>query len=59
MLYEVAVIEKTEKKENLVLPPTAIIAKNENAAMVAAGKRPELSSLDVNTLEVLVRPFRG
>ena len=64
-LFEVAAFEKQveihgeiAKKARLVLVPTALLAKNRDAAIALAGKLiPE--DVDTDRLEVLVRPFRG
>ena len=64
MLYEVAMILKPTKKvreegalESLVMEPTAVIAKNEQAAAVSAALQKKLTGVDMNQVEVLVRPF--
>ena len=65
MLYEVAIIEKptpTEKKssknERIILPPTAIIAVDENAASLKAGRMADFDGVKVeDNIEVMVRPF--
>lgn len=65
MLYEVALIEKPTPKqieegqvEKLVLPPTAVVAKDDKSAGVQAVMSNK-SSLpdDLSRIEVLVRPF--
>ena len=64
-LFEVAMIEKPTKKqqedgqgEKLVMPPRAVLAKDQNSAAIIAvmdgGLAPEV---DRTRLEVLVRPF--
>jgi len=64
MLYEVAILEHPTKKEkdagtieNLLLVPTPIVAKNEDAAKLAALKKIDLGKTDPERLEVLIRPF--
>jgi hypothetical protein len=65
MLYEVALIQQpTEKEqedgaqEKLILAPTAVIAKDEQSAGVAAvlDHKGEITC-DINRVQVLVRPF--
>lgn len=65
-LYEVAVIElptQKDEKENsalprLIIPPTAVIARNDrDAAIKVALNNPVISDADPNRLEILVRPF--
>lgn len=65
MLYEVALIEKPTAKqleegavEKLILPPTAVIAKDDKAAAVmAVVLNKEKIEGDLSRVEVLVRPF--
>ena len=64
MLYEVAIVEEPTNKskdsgqiEKLLLPPTPIIAKNEQAAKLAAIKKIKLADTDTERLAVLIRPF--
>lgn len=64
-LFEVAMIEKPTKKqaedgqgEKLVMPPRAVLARDNNSAAIAAildGALP--ADVDRSRLEVLVRPF--
>lgn len=65
-LFEVAIIEKPNKKEaedgaveRLVLGPVPILAKNDQAAVISAilGRDPSSTPIDLNKVEVLVRPF--
>jgi hypothetical protein len=63
-LFEVAVIEHPTKKEmedgaveKLVFGPTAIIAKDPQAAGVGAILGAKDTSFDPQKIEVLVRPF--
>ncbi len=65
-LFEIAIIEKPSKKEaedgaveRLVLGPVAVLAKNDQAAVIAAilGRTSSDTPLDLNKVEVLVRPF--
>jgi hypothetical protein len=65
MLYEVAVVQTRTKKEaeegtggeKLILPPTAQLAPNENVAAMIACKGLDMSALDPNRLQILIRPF--
>ncbi len=66
MLYEVAVIKKPTKKEveegtgveEMILAPTAILARDPQGAVIAAAtKDGGLKGFDPNRCEVLVRPF--
>jgi hypothetical protein len=63
-LFEVAIIEKPTKKEaedgaieKLVFGPKAVIARDHQAAVVAAILGPDQPQVDMNKAEVLVRPF--
>ncbi len=64
-LYEVAIIERPTRKEaedgtpeKLILKPTAVIAKDEQAAAISAVMdNPLPPDTDRQRLEVLVRPF--
>lgn len=65
-LFEVAVLSKPSKKESdegrtdaLLLPPTAVVAKDaQGAVLAAAAKAPEVfKDLNLERVEVLVRPF--
>lgn len=70
MLYEVAMVKMVLKAsvnsdrpgvdDEIVLPPTAVLADSESAAIVAAtlqaGAR--LKGLDASMLRVVVRPFK-
>ena len=64
MLYEVAVVKiptkeekKKGKKEELLVSPKAVIADNDQAVLLTIGKEAKLESVDLNYVEVLVRPF--
>lgn len=64
MLFEVAIIEKPTKleeeqgkTERLVLGPTAVCARDKEAAIVAATQQATLGAVDPARLQVLVRPF--
>lgn len=65
MLYEVALIEKPTQKEQengqvekLILPPTAVIAKDDKSAGVQAVMlNKDKITGDLSRVEVLVRPF--
>ena len=67
MLYEVALIQQpTEKEmeegaqEKLILAPTAVIAKDEQSAGVAAVLEHKGDiKCEINRVQVLVRPFGG
>lgn len=63
-LYEVAVLERPTKKEaeegaieRLIIAPKAVMARNEQAAVIAATRGPELDKVDYDRIEVKVRPF--
>lgn len=64
-LYEVALIEKPTPKEleegrveKLILPPTAVIAKDDKSAGVqAVMQNKDKIQADLSRVEVLVRPF--
>lgn len=65
-LFEVAIIKKPTKKEieegtgveDLVLPPTPVVARDANSAVIAAvTKDGGVQGFDPNKCEVLVRPF--
>ena len=65
MLYEVVILERPTKKEGengqderLVFGPKAIVARDPQAAAISAvlGEGSSLK-VDLNRLEVLVRPF--
>lgn len=63
-LFEVAIIEKPTKKEaedgateKLVFGPAAVMARNEQGAVVAALLGENRPTVDMNKAEVLVRPF--
>ena len=64
-MYEVALIEQPTKKEmeegqgeRLVMPPTPVIAKDEQSAGVSAVlQNKDKISADMNRIQVLVRPF--
>ena len=66
MLYEVALIQKPTKKEaedgaseKLILPPTPVIAENEQSAGVQAvmKNKGNVADGDLERIQVLVRPF--
>ena len=66
MLFEVALIRKPSKKafedgtgrEELVLPPTPVIASDpQSAAVQAVIANKDKCPGDMNMIEVLVRPF--
>ena len=64
-LYEVAIIRKPTKKEidegtgaeGILLPPTPVVARDPQGAVIAAVTRQPLEGFDPNKCEVLVRPF--
>jgi hypothetical protein len=65
-LFEVAIIRKPTKKEidegtadeELILGPIAVVARNTNAAVIAAiSKNGSGKTLDPNRCEVIVRSF--
>jgi hypothetical protein len=65
MLYEVAMIQEPTEKEKddgmqevLVMPPTPVIAKDEQTAGVSAVmmKKDEIKC-EISRIKVLVRPF--
>jgi hypothetical protein len=65
MLYEVALIQQPTQKEKedgaqetLVLPPTPVIARDEQSAGVAAVMQyKDKITCDIARVQVLVRPF--
>jgi hypothetical protein len=65
MLYEVALVQQPTKKEGeeggqekLILPPTPVIAKDEQSAGVTAVmKNKDNIKCDMDRIQVLVRPF--
>ena len=65
MLYLVALVQKPTKKEEengkqeeLILAPTAIIARDDKAAAVrAVAQNKDKISEDLSNVEVIVRPF--
>ena len=65
MLYEVALIHKPSpkeledgKQEVLILPPTAVIAKDDKSAgVIAVMQNKDKIEGDLSRVEVLVRPF--
>lgn len=66
MLYEVALIQKPNKKESeeggkekLILAPTCIIAESDKSAGIVAVQQnaDKLKGVDLSNVEVLVRPF--
>lgn len=63
-LFEVAILEKPTKKEaeegkgeKLVLPPTPVIAADDQSAAVAAVLDAKDLNVDRSRMEILVRPF--
>jgi hypothetical protein len=64
-LFEVAIIRKPTKKEidegtreeELILGPVAVMARNTNAAVIAAIAKGAPGELDPNRCEVIVRSF--
>lgn len=63
-LFEVAILERPTSKdaengkaERLVLPPTAVVANDEQSAGVIAVMENTGLELDQSRMEVLVRPF--
>ena len=67
MLYLVALVKKPTKKEiedegkqeELILAPTAVIARDDKSAAVQAvhTNKDKIRDADLNNVEVLVRPF--
>jgi len=65
MLYEVALIQQPTQKEKeegaqetLILPPTPVIARDEQSAGVAAVmEQNDKIKCDISRVQVLVRPF--
>lgn len=65
MLYEVALIQQPTHKERengvqevLILPPTPVIAKDDQAAAVAAVmQHKDKIGCDMGRVDVIVRPF--
>jgi hypothetical protein len=63
-LYEVAALKRPTKKqldegtgkEELLLPPTPVVAPNEMTAVAKAVQGVE-GGIDLDTAEVLIRPF--
>lgn len=63
-LFEIAILQTPTKKERedggmetLIVAPEAIIAKDKETAAMAAVRRPEAAGIDLNRMEVIVRPF--
>lgn len=65
-LFEVAVIQKPTKKEieegtateKVILPITAVVAKDSQGAAIMAARNSSIpQDLDMSRVEVLVRPF--
>lgn len=59
MVYEVCIVrvDEDDNAVEILLAPTAVVARDENAAIVAAtGKLRE--GTDTSKIKVLVRPFR-
>lgn len=63
-LFEIAILKTPTKKEKedgqqeeLIVGPEAVIAKDRETAAMAAVRRPEAADLDLNRMEVIVRPF--
>ena len=66
MIYWVAALQKAKKKkdekdedrkEELLLSPRAITAKNDRAAAFKVARMKDLASADPDRVEILVRPF--
>lgn len=69
MIYWIAAVEKPKKvkakegeeevtsQDKLLLPPRAIIAKNEQSAAFQVARMDELKDADPDRVEILVRPF--
>jgi hypothetical protein len=58
MLFEVAILEKTDNETKLILGPMALVAASRDAAIVMASVGLDGEDTQKN-LEVLVRPFVG
>jgi len=63
-LFEVAILEKTKEKdketrEKLVFGPKAVVARNEQAAVIGAilDAKSTSTEIDIEKVEVLIRPF--
>lgn len=64
MLFQVALVKKPTKKqaeegaqEELVMPPTAVLAADEKGAAIRAVTQAKVAMEDLASVEVLVRPF--
>jgi len=65
MLFEVALVQQPTKKEQeegqmekLIMPPTPVIARDDQSAAVAAVlQAKEKIECDMSRIQVLVRPF--
>lgn len=63
-LFEVAIItvlsddeRKRGDHEELIMPPTAVVARDSQTAVVAAMTKYKGNNLNPNRVQVLVRPF--
>jgi len=63
-LYEVAILEKPTAKEKeegvqekLILPPTSVVAGDEQSAAISAVMDSDKFDIDRTRMQVLVRPF--
>lgn len=64
-LFEVAIIRKPTKKEvdegtgqeGIILPPTPVVARDPQGAVIAAVMTKNPEGFDPNKCEVVVRPF--
>jgi len=63
-LFEVAILEKPTAKEiedgaseKLVLPPTSVVANDEQSAAIVAVMDAKDLNIDRSKMQVLVRPF--
>ena len=58
-LFEVAIIEKPDKKlkERIVLKPTCVLARDEQAAAITTVMDNRSLKMDRERMEILVRPF--
>jgi len=65
MVVEIVIVEHPTKKsaeeggklEKIVFGPKAFVAKDEQQAVMLAGREIDLNGVDLSRLEVLVRPF--
>lgn len=57
-LYEIAVILVTDGKSEIIVPPTPLIAANDDAAKLQAGRKiPRAYDENLGDMRVLIRPF--